>query len=88
MSDSVNHPAHYKRGPKINFIGPDGKPAKLAVEALDVIRWIPDIRLANAMKYIWRVGFGGKENDAEDIRKAVFYLRDWLQFPVQKEADE
>jgi hypothetical protein len=81
MSDPVN-PAHYKRGPVFNFIGPDGKPMKGEIEAIDVIRCIPDARLANAMKYIWRVGFGGKEDDAVDIEKAVWYLNDYLRNPV------
>jgi hypothetical protein len=34
------------------------------------------------MKYIWRVGFGGKEDDAVDIEKAVWYLNDYLRNPV------
>lgn len=84
MNDPVNHPDHYTRGPIFNFVGPDGKPQKGAIEALDVIRWLDDPRLANAVKYIWRVGFGGKDNDQQDIQKAIFYLNDWLDFPVER----
>ena len=46
-SDMVN-PQHYKRGPVI-----DGRPT----EAIEVIRWVRDARLANAFRYLWRVAF-------------------------------
>ena len=65
--DLVNHPPHY-RGP--------------GIECIRVIRHIKDMRLANAMKYIWRVAFGGKGNDRQDIEKAMWYLKDWLEYPV------
>jgi hypothetical protein len=71
MSDPVN-PRHYKRGPLVRGV---------RVEAIDVTREVPDFRLGNAMKYIWRVGFGGKDNNIEDIKKAVWYLNDWLEHP-------
>ena len=64
-TDAVN-PQHYKRGP---------------VECITVTREIRDFRLASAMKYLWRVSFQGKENDAEDIRKAMWYLNDFVQNP-------
>lgn len=69
MSDPVN-PQHYKRGPLVRGV---------RVEAIDVIREITDTRLGNAMKYVWRVGYGGKANDQEDIRKAIWYLNDYLK---------
>jgi hypothetical protein len=62
-------PAYYKRGPG-------------NVEAIDVIRHIGDSRLAAAQKYLWRVAFGGKENDRQDIKKAIWYLNDWLAHDV------
>jgi hypothetical protein len=52
------------------------------LECIDVIRHIPDGRLFTAMKYIWRVAFGGKENDREDIDKGKWYLKDWLDNPT------
>lgn len=64
--DPIN-PAHYKGAP---------------VEAIEVIRHIRDARLANAMKYIWRISFGGKENDRDDAAKAIWYLNDYLDHPV------
>lgn len=76
MNDPVN-PKHYKRGPII-----DGR----QTEAIEVIRHIRDARLANALKYIWRVGFGGKENNRADISKAVWYLQDWLDHPIDEPA--
>lgn len=89
--DMVNHPPHYERGPRVvasslsheigsgNFIA-----ATRVLECIEVIRYITDIRLANAVKYIWRVAFGGKENDRQDIEKAIWYLRDWLDNEVAK----
>jgi len=73
MSDMVN-PQHYKNGPIIKTpFQPD-----YHIEAIEVIRYINDPRLANAVKYIWRVAFGGKSNDTVDIQKAIWYLTDWL----------
>lgn len=82
--DMVNHPPHYKRGPKIKIFE-QGRwtPSLRIIECIEVIRWIQDPRLYTAMKYIWRVAFGGKSNDREDINKAVWYLRDWLENPVE-----
>lgn len=89
MSDPVNHPPHYTRGPRVvasslsHEIG-SGKviAATRTLECIEVIRHITDMRLATAMKYIWRVAFGGKENDRQDIEKAIWYLRDWLDNTV------
>jgi hypothetical protein len=86
--DMVNHPPHYTRGPKItrqatfNIVG-DKAITTFIVECIEVIRHISDMRLATAMKYIWRVAFGGKDNDREDIEKAIFYLKDWLDNPIE-----
>jgi hypothetical protein len=83
VSDMVNHPPHYTRGPEVEGAVMDGGgnliPYRHVIECIAVTRRIRDFRLATAMKYIWRVGFGGKEDDREDIQKAVWYLRDWLE---------
>lgn len=63
--DLVNHPAHYTGHPTI--------------EAIDVLEHVQDYRLGTAMKYIWRVAFGGKDNNRQDIQKAVWYLNRWLE---------
>jgi hypothetical protein len=80
----VNRPPHYTRGPLINQQHyPDcGHPRARVIECIEVIRHIKDMRLATAMKYIWRVAFGGKEDDRQDIKKAIWYLRDWLDNPL------
>lgn len=75
--DMVNQPPHYTRGPMLH-IGEDLH----RLECIEVVRHINDFRLANAMKYIWRVAFGGKVNDPEDIQKARWYLSDWLDHPI------
>lgn len=97
-ADMVNHPPHYNSGVFIE-LGPcdtygqiqgfcrstmqlDGK-LYFDVEAIQVMRLLNDPRLFDAMKYLWRVGFGGKGNDAEDIGKAIFYLQDYLDNPVR-----
>lgn len=78
--DWVN-PPHYRRGPKLKIADGVWK----MVECIDVVRAIPDYRLANAIRYIWRVAFGGKWNDREDIEKAVWYLNDFLDNPIEPE---
>lgn len=80
--DMVNHPPHYTRGPVVNSHGK----AVRVIECIEVIRHITDMRLASAMKYIWRVAFGGKHDDREDIAKAIFYLQDWLDHPIDSNA--
>jgi hypothetical protein len=77
MPDMVNHPPHYRRGPLVEIDGDHYE-----IEAIDVIRWIRDARLANAMKYIWRVNFGGKADNVQDIQKAIWYLTDWLNHDI------
>ena len=58
-SDTINNPAHYTQGREI--------------EPLNVIEdWELDFYLGNALKYIARAG--RKENEIEDLKKAVFYL--------------
>ena len=57
----VNHPPHYNQHPK-------------GVECIDVIEENPFPNLANAMRYLWRVSWGGKFNDLEDLEKAKWYV--------------
>lgn len=60
--DMVNHPPHYNRHPK-------------AIECIDVIEENPYPNLANAMRYLWRVSWGGKWNSDEDLNKAIWYIQ-------------
>ena len=59
--DAVNHPPHYNGHPK-------------GIEAIDVIEDNPFVNLGNAMKYLWRVSWGSKGHDDEDLAKAVWYI--------------
>lgn len=58
--DLVNHPPHYQGHPK-------------GIECIDVIEDMPYPNLANVIKYAWRVAFGGKWDDIEDLKKIVWY---------------
>ena len=79
----VNSPSHYRRGPRLSMTTKDDEPLEHSLEAIEVIRWIRDARLANAMRYLWRVSFGGKWNNNEDIRKAIWYLNDYLEHTIR-----
>jgi hypothetical protein len=91
----VNHPAHYsENGPRIKVFAQGAyEPTERVLECIEVIRWITDGRLFDAMKYIWRVAFGGKayqdmtlkESKRKDIEKAVWYLKDWLANDIEKD---
>ena len=59
--DMVNHPPHYRAHPK-------------GIECIDVIEDNPFVNLAQSQKYVWRVSWGGKGDDIEDLEKAVWYL--------------
>ena len=58
--DMVNHPPHYTNHPK-------------GIECIEVIEEA-GVLLGNAIKYIWRVEWGSKGNDLEDLRKARWYI--------------
>ena len=60
-TEMVNHPPHYNGHPK-------------GIEAIDVIEDNPFVNLGNAMKYLWRVSWGSKGHDDEDLAKAVWYI--------------
>lgn len=74
--DMVNHPPHYQRGPAVTC---PNCSHTWTLHCIDVIRYVKDGRLFTAMKYIWQVAFGGKQNDVEDIGKSRWYLTDWLE---------
>lgn len=59
MSDSVNHPPHYKSHPS-------------GVECIQITEHM-GFCLGNAVKYIWRADLKG--NDIEDLEKAEWYIR-------------
>ena len=70
-SDNVDHPSHYKEG---------------GLEAIDVINAYAHIRgsfaLGNAVKYILRAGRKDPSKYVEDLKKAIWYLQnevDWRE---------
>lgn len=60
--DVVNHPPHYTSHAS-------------GIECLQVTRGLP-FTLGSAVKYVWRAELKGAH--LEDLRKAAFYLEDWL----------
>lgn len=64
MADNVNHPAHYTQG---------------GIECIDAItaattglEGIEAVCTGNAIKYMWR---WKHKNGAEDVKKAIWYLK-------------
>lgn len=61
--DNVKNPSHYCEGRRY--------------EPIDVIEdWSLGYHLGNALKYISRAG--RKQNEAEDLKKAVWYIERYL----------
>jgi len=58
-NDSVNHPAHYTQHPS-------------GIECIQITEHM-NFCLGNAIKYIWRADL--KADTAEDLEKAIWYLR-------------
>lgn len=73
MNDRVNHPSHYI-----------WLKEKCGVEVIDITRHM-DFDLGNAIKYILRCnhkseeGMTDNEKAIEDLRKAIFYLKDKIK---------
>ena len=98
MSDyNAVEPPHYQRGPQVKVPVPcdadEGDWVLYSIQAIDVMRHIQDPRLATAFRYLWRVAFSGKKPDQgqsqmdknmEDIKKAQWYLKDYLNFSCEE----
>ena len=81
-STDALHPSHY-RGAKV-WVEDLGE--WVDITCFDVIENFTDVRLANAVRYIWRVGLGGgKADNREDIGKAIVYLERWLSHGPEAE---
>lgn len=66
--DTVHHPSHYA-----------AQALPCHIECQDIRRHLPQA-VADAFKYVWRSGSKGTPEDAKtDIRKAVWYLDDFLE---------
>lgn len=74
MTDNVNHPAHYETG-KFECI--DVMVETQGVEAT------MDFCVCNALKYIYR---HRKKNGVEDIKKADWYLKKYLELAESEEG--
>ena len=79
--DSVNHPRHYTSSPA------ECAACNSRIECIQVTRWL-GFNIGNAIKYLWRVGFGGKHNDIEDLQKAIWYIRDEIALRKRGTARE
>ena len=60
--DMVDHPPHYNDHPS-------------GVECIHITRWFSNNR-GNAIKYIWRAGNKDPDKEIEDLKKAIYYLKD------------
>ena len=74
MSDPVNHPAHYETG---------------KYQCIDVMQEVfgreavKNFCICNAFKYLWR---SDRKNGREDIEKASWYLKRYLELTEEKET--
>lgn len=65
-NDIINHPSHYT----------DGK-----FETIDAIEsWRLGYHLGNAVKYISRAGKKSKDTELEDLQKARWYIKRYLDY--------
>ena len=69
IDDPVNHPPHYT----ISTAECPG--CERTIECIDVTRHL-NFNIGNAIKYLWRHEF---KNGKEDLRKAIWYIRDELR---------
>lgn len=63
MSETVDHPDHYKQHPS-------------GVECITITEHM-NFNLGNVIKYVWRADEKG--HDIEDLRKAAWYLEREIQ---------
>jgi len=59
MADEIN-PRHYKRNPS-------------NIECIEVAQHF-NFNRGNAIKYVWRAGMKDPDNEAQDLKKAKWYL--------------
>lgn len=72
MSEQVNHPSHYG--------GADNP-----YEVIKVIRALDfGFNLGNCFKYIARAGKKDPDKHIEDLEKALFYLKDEIEYQQKK----
>lgn len=75
--DPVNHPHHYNNSPAKCECG-------RRIECIDVTRHM-NFNVGNAIKYLWRYQ---DKNGLEDLKKALWYLQDYINMlKTQKEPE-
>lgn len=74
MADNVNHPAHYETG-KFECIG--------VMAETQGVEATMDFCVCNALKYIYR---HRNKNGVEDIKKADWYLKKYLELAESEEG--
>ncbi|KXV71392.1 DUF3310 domain-containing protein [Acetobacter cerevisiae] len=62
----------------MNTIAPDHYKTESGLQVWDVTRYMSG-NMAQAFQYVYRAGRKG--NEAEDLRKAVAFLEDWVAHP-------
>ena len=71
--DPVNHPSHYTEGHRI--------------EVIDFLEdWLLPFHLSNCIKYICRAGRKDPNLTIQDLEKAEWYLKRYIEFLKKKEA--
>lgn len=73
VNDPVNHPKHYNNSSAKCACG---RP----IECIDITRHM-GFCLGNAVKYIWRYA---DKNGLEDLKKAAWYLNDFIEKESKK----
>lgn len=64
MSNNVEHPQHYQN----------------KIEVIEFIEaWNLNFHLGNVVKYICRAGRKDPTTEIEDLKKAMFYLKRWIE---------
>ena len=72
--DNVNHPSHYCGHPS-------------GIECIEITRH-HDFAIGNAIKYLWRAGLKGSDNEVQDLKKAVWYIQDKIKQLESKVVDD
>jgi len=72
-NDSISHPEHYNNHPS-------------GVECKEISKWFSH-PLASAIEYIWRAELK-HESPEEDIRKAIFWLQEYLSMMEEAKSIE
>ena len=67
MAVEIEHPAHYNQHPA-------------GIECIDVVEAF-SFNIGNAIKYLWRHGQKPGVGAAEDLEKAIWYIRRELDRP-------